>query len=98
MLDWRTWMYSLALWCGATYVLCVVWCGIAPEAWSVRPLLEMVFPGFTWLTFPSFVLGLVESVLFGAYAGALFAGLHNAVFRVRSRTAHEKLEEAHVVA
>jgi hypothetical protein len=40
-------------------------------------LLERVLPGFTWLTYPSFILGLVETLIYGAYVGALYTILHN---------------------
>ena len=34
-------------------------------------------PGFTWLTWPSFFLGLVESIAYGWYVALLFGGLYN---------------------
>ena len=79
MLGIKTWAATLAAWCAVTFVLCVGWCSVAPEGWHVRPLLEMLLPGFTWLSVGSFVLGLFESALFGAYSGALLAVLHNVV-------------------
>jgi len=41
----------------------------------------MTLPGFRWLTFGSFVLGLVETFVIGGYAGFLFTLIHNAVAR-----------------
>jgi hypothetical protein len=41
----------------------------------------MVFPGFRWLTVGSFILGLVESFLYGAYAGLVFVPIYNLVLR-----------------
>lgn len=34
-------------------------------------------PGFTWLTFGSFVLGLVETIVYGLFFGLVFAPLYN---------------------
>ena len=84
MLDIKTWSATLAAWCVVTFVLCIGWCSIAPEGWHVRPLLEMLLPGFTWLSAGSFFLGLTESALFGAYSGGLVAVLHNALSRAEA--------------
>ncbi len=81
MLSVKTWATTLSAWCAVTFVLCVGWCGVAPEGWNARPLLEMLLPGFHWLSVGSFILGFVESVLFGAYSGALLAAIHNVVAR-----------------
>ena len=37
----------------------------------------MLLPGFTWLTWQSFLLGLVESFLYGIYFGLVFVPLYN---------------------
>jgi len=81
MLGVKTWAATLSAWCAVSFVLCVGWCAVAPEGWHARELLELLVPGFTWLSAGSFALGLVESALFGAYSGALLAVLHNAVAR-----------------
>lgn len=39
--------------------------------------LELLLPGFTWISAGMFVLGLVEALLFGAYAGWLLVVIHN---------------------
>jgi hypothetical protein len=44
-------------------------------------LLEIALRGFKWLSVQSFVLGLVESFLYGAYAGVLFTATYNLVAR-----------------
>src|SRR5450830_1124478 len=36
-----------------------------------------LLPGFTWLTWSSFLLGLVETFLYGIYIGLVFAPLYN---------------------
>jgi 2TM family of unknown function (DUF5676) len=37
-----------------------------------------LLPGFTWLNWSSFFLGLVESFFYGVYTGLVFAPLYNA--------------------
>ena len=41
------------------------------EAWL------KLLPGLTWLTWPGFLLGLVETFLYGIYVGLVFAPLYN---------------------
>ena len=36
-----------------------------------------LLPGFTWLTWPSFLLGLIEAFLYGIYFGLVFVPLYN---------------------
>tara|TARA_R110000822_G_scaffold296514_2_gene418953 strand:- start:604 stop:762 length:159 start_codon:yes stop_codon:yes gene_type:complete len=44
-------------------------------------LLEQVLPAFKWLTWWGFLLGLVESFLYGAYAGLVFCPVYNFLYR-----------------
>ena len=74
-----TWSWSL--FGGATFVACVIYGLIVPAAFHASQLLEQLLPGFRWLTLGSFVLGLVETLAYGAYAGAVFTLIHNAVLR-----------------
>ena len=46
------------------------------EAWM--PLL----PGFTWLSLPSYVLGLAESFAYGLYTGVVFGLIFNLCARM----------------
>jgi hypothetical protein len=43
------------------------------ETWSG------LLPGFVWLTPVGFIIGLVESFLYGWYAALIFGGLYNAI-------------------
>jgi hypothetical protein len=47
----------------------------------MHEFLETVLPGFRWLTFGSFVLGLVESFVWGAYLAVVFVPIHNFLHR-----------------
>jgi hypothetical protein len=41
------------------------------EAWL------KLLPGFTWITWQSFLIGLLESFLYGIYFGLVFVPLYN---------------------
>lgn len=75
---------SLGLFLAVTFVLCVLF-----DLWF--PSLEMhsawmrLLPGFTWLSWPSFLLGLAESFAYGWYVALVFGPLYN-FFAARSRS------------
>jgi hypothetical protein len=77
MLNTRIWTWTLGIWTSATYLICVTWGLITPEVLHMHSLLETVLPGFRWLSPTGFVVGLVESFLYGACAGLLFTVAHN---------------------
>ncbi len=65
-----------------TYVLCVVY-GVFVSAQGMHQLLPMLLPGFTWITWPSFILGLVLIFAYGWYIAVVFAPIYN-FFSARS--------------
>jgi hypothetical protein len=67
---------SLGLFLAITYVLCVGFDLIFPGQAMYQTWLRLL-PGFTWLTWPSFVLGLVESFAYGWYVALIFCPLFN---------------------
>ena len=54
---------------------------IVPPSLHMGQALEAVLPAFKWLTFGGFVLGLIESFLYGAYVGLVYVPIHNALSR-----------------
>jgi len=80
-LNWKVMTWSLGLFTALTFVLCVVYGLVMPGAPHMTQLLEFTLPGFRWLSVGSFILGLVETFLYGAYAGLVFTGIHNVVRR-----------------
>ena len=60
----------------ATYVLCVLF-GLLISDRGMHQLLPQLMPGFTWITWPSFVLGLFWSFVYGWYVAVVFAPLFN---------------------
>lgn len=78
---------ALGLFGAVTYLLCVLW-GLAGLRPHMQSMLEAVLPGFRWLSFGSFLIGLLESVLYGVYVAAVFVPLYNwAVRRAAGRPA-----------
>lgn len=69
---------ALGLFFDVTFALCALWGLVVPANWeTMAKIWEAVFPGFTWLTPASFVLGLVEAFLYGWYVALVFVPLFN---------------------
>jgi hypothetical protein len=61
-----------------SYILCVLYGLIVPERLhGMKAALEMVLPAFKWLTIGGFVMGLVESFLYGVYIAVVFVPIYN---------------------
>jgi len=67
---------SLGSFLAITYVLCVLFDLWLPEQ-AMYQSWQSLLPGFTWLSWPSFFLGLVESFAYGWYVALIFAPLYN---------------------
>lgn len=67
---------SLGLFLAITYVLCVGFDLLFPGMAMYQTWLRLL-PGFTWLTWPSFFLGLVEAFAYGWFVAFVFAPLFN---------------------
>jgi hypothetical protein len=67
-----------------SYVLCILYGLAVSDAGFHRTLLPMLIPGFTWISWYSFVVGLIWSVVFGWYVAVVFAPLYN-FFAARSK-------------
>jgi hypothetical protein len=76
-LNIRVLTWSLATFTLFTYLVCVVYGLIVPESFHMVQFLEIALPGFKWLTVGSFFIGLVESFLYGVYAGLVYAPIYN---------------------
>ncbi len=77
MLNVKAWSISLGSFLALSFVLCVAGGLILPGLPIQHSALQVLLPGFVWISASAFVLGLVESFLYGLYAGAVFAMLHN---------------------
>ncbi len=81
MINVKVLTWSLGLFGAVSYVVCVLYGLVVPETLHMTGWLESILPGFTWLTLTGFVIGLVESFLYGVYAGLVFAPIYNMVSR-----------------
>jgi hypothetical protein len=43
----------------------------------MHELISMLIPGFTWISWESFLIGLVVAVGYGWYVALIFVALHN---------------------
>ena len=77
MLNIKVGSWALATTALISFVVCVGYGLITPETLHMHAFLEQVLPGFKWLTLPGFLIGLVESFLYGAYAGLVYVPVHN---------------------
>lgn len=81
MLNIKAWTLSVGGWMTVTFTICVLGGVLAPGLPIPHRTLELLLPGFRWISLGSFALGLVETFAFGVYAGWLFSTLHNVVAR-----------------
>jgi hypothetical protein len=70
---------SLSAFLAISYLLCILLGLFGGWDWGLHQPWLQFLPGFTWLTWSSFFLGLVESVAYGWYAALLFGGIYNVV-------------------
>ena len=67
---------SLGLFLAITFTLCVGFDLLFPRQAMYQTWLRLL-PGFTWLSWPSFLLGLAESFAYGWYVALVFGPLYN---------------------
>jgi hypothetical protein len=77
MLSFKVWTVATALFTAISYVLCVLGGLLLPGLPIPHRTLELLLPGFAWISTSSFLIGLVETFGYGLYAGGLFVLLHN---------------------
>ncbi|MHB1198931.1 MAG: DUF5676 family membrane protein [Polaromonas sp.] len=77
MLNIKVVSWALAVTTMISYLVCVLYGSATPESLQMYSFLELVLPGFKWLTLQGFFIGLVESFLYGAYAGLVYVPVYN---------------------
>jgi hypothetical protein len=90
MLSWKVVTQSFSSFTAISFALCVGYGLLAPSAFHPSWLLEALLPGFKWLSLGSFVLGLIETALYGAWAGLLYSALYNYFARRADRNAEHR--------
>ncbi|MBB3391687.1 hypothetical protein FHT82_004465 [Rhizobium sp. BK275] len=71
---------TLAAFATISFVLCMLLGFVVPEWGLHRPWLQF-YQGLTGFDLRSLLLGILQSVIFGGYAGALIAAIFNFVSR-----------------
>ena len=77
MLNMKVVGLSLGVSAAVSFVVCVIWGLLMPVSLHMHGFLELVLPGFKWLSVGSFVVGIGESFLFGIYAGIVYVPIRN---------------------
>jgi hypothetical protein len=75
---------GLGLFLAFSYILCIIGYLLLPDLPIAHFALAIFLPGFALLSWPSFILGLVESFGYGWYIALVFGPIYN-VFAVRWR-------------
>ncbi len=77
MLNIRVVTWSLGTFTLCSYLVCIAYGLIVPSRLHMTQFLEITLPGFTWLTWWGFVIGGVESFLYGVYTGLVYTPIYN---------------------
>lgn len=80
-LDWRVIGLAMGTFLAITFVLCVAFDLIFPGQAMYESWIKLL-PGFTWLTWGSFLVGLIESFAYGIYIALVFCPLYNLFSRL----------------
>ena len=81
MLNIKVVTWSLAIWTTCTFLFCIVFAILTPASLYMHALLLQVLPGFEWFSWRGFLVGLIESFLYGAYAGLVYVPIYNFLHR-----------------
>lgn len=60
-----------------SYFVCIAYGLIVPESFHMTQFLEIVLPGFKWLTLWGLLIGVIESFLYGVYIGLVSTPIYN---------------------
>ncbi len=67
---------ALSLFLAISFLLCVAWGLATPYAMHMHGAWAPLLPGFKWLTPLGFIIGLIESYLYGWYIALVFVPLY----------------------
>ncbi len=76
-LNIRVVTWSLGVFSLFSYLICIAYGLVVPASLHMTEFLEITLPGFKWLTLWGFVIGFVESFLYGVYAGLVYTPIYN---------------------
>jgi len=67
---------ALSLFFAISFLICIGWGLIAPTSMHMHQAWEPLLPGFTFLTWPGFLIGLVEAYAYGWFIALIFVPLY----------------------
>jgi len=82
-LNWKVVGLAIGSFFSISFVLCVIYDLIFPGAAMYEAWIRLL-PGFKWISWGSFFLGVIESFLYGFYVALVFVPLYN-YFRSKIR-------------
>lgn len=69
--------WTLAVFSAVVFTLDVLLGAVFPNWWVMQKLYEFLLPGFTFISWGTYFLGLVESFIGGFLTAVLFAPIYN---------------------
>jgi len=81
---------ALSLFLLITFTLCILWGLATPASMHMHQAWEPLLPGFRFISFPSFLIGAVETYAYGWYAALVFVPLYNLFNRSGAVVAQKK--------
>lgn len=75
-LNWKVVGLAMGSFSSITFVLCVIYDLIFPGQAMYNAWIRLL-PGFEWISWGSFMLGSIESFLYGFYVALVFVPLYN---------------------
>ena len=75
----------LASFLGVTYTLCILYGLVVPATYRMDRAWETILPGFQWLSWGSFFIGLGEVLFYGVYIAVLYILLSKLFLRTSAR-------------
>ena len=77
MLNIKVVTWSLAIWTTFSYIFCIVYGLLTPSSLHMSAFLQQVLPGFEPNSWRGFFVGLIQSFLYGVFAGMVYVPVYN---------------------
>ena len=81
MLNIKVVTWSLAIWITFSYIFCIVYGLLTPSSLHMSAFLQQVLPGFEPNSWRGFFVGLIQSFLYGVFAGVVYVPVYNFFYR-----------------
>ena len=81
MLNIKVVTWSLAIWITFSYIFCIVYGLLTPSSTHMSAFLQQVLPGFEPNSWRGFFMGLIQSFLYGVFAGVVYVPVYNFFYR-----------------